>query len=114
MQKARVGAEDMELSVEAKAVNNMYVAAEVMGADRMQGLVAMVALILQPLYTSHSETARAMKSQETVFAWYELQARGHVFSVLERLCSLAPRRRIELSQPSSLGVFLANDHHQAT
>ena len=83
MQKAPVSAPDTELSMTAKAANNTYVAAEAMSFSGMQELVTMLAAILQPLYTAHSETARAMKGASAVMQWYLEQARGEVFELLE-------------------------------
>ena len=55
-----------------------------MAVPGMVHLVNLVAFLLQPLYSDHSETARKMTVFDCVSVWYIRQANGSILDLLER------------------------------
>eukprot|EP00974_Lingulodinium_polyedra_P091163 8839239-Lingulodinium_polyedra.AAC.1 len=54
----------------------MFVAAAVLSRDGLQGLARMLQAVCEPLYTSHSEHARALRGGEATLSFYLEAAQG--------------------------------------
>ena len=77
---------DEVAALRKKCLNTMYVCVAVLCKPGLQDLSRMVATIIRPIWSEHSDNARTVRGMDGARSFYIRASQGHVFTVLEAVC----------------------------